>query len=73
MLGGGAPLGTAEISRVRRRFHTGSDGDGDGFGLGLSIAIQSIEAIGGTLTIHNEAGEGVIARIAVQSGGVAVS
>ena len=68
VLGRGSPLTTDEIARLPRRFHTGSGRDGDGFGLGLSIAMQSIEAIGGTLTLEDAAREGIIARIEVASG-----
>ena len=68
VLGHGRPLGSDDLSRVQRRFQTGAGRDGGGWGLGLSIATQSIEAIGGTLTLADAAEEGVIARIEVASG-----
>jgi len=67
---GGNPLSSDEISRIQRRFQTGSGPDRGGFGLGLSIAMQSIEAIGGRLTLEDATGDSAIARIELASGRV---
>jgi signal transduction histidine kinase len=69
----GTRLAPDDIPRLHRRFRTGAGRDGGGFGLGISIAVQSIEAIGGTLTLDEGAGHGVVARIDVPSGRVSTS
>jgi signal transduction histidine kinase len=69
----GTRLTPDDIPRLHRRFRTGAGRDGGGFGLGISIAVQSIEAIGGTLTLDDGAGHGVVARIDVPSGRVSTS
>ena len=56
------------LPRAERRFVSGAGRDSGGYGLGLSIARQSIEAIGGTLTLTAGEGDGVTARIDVFSG-----
>jgi two-component system phosphate regulon sensor histidine kinase PhoR len=42
-------------------------GDESGFGLGLSIAKQSVEAVGGTLSVESTDGNGTLARISLPS------
>lgn len=54
----------AELSeRVLDRFSRASASEIEGFGLGLAIARQSIEAIGGRLSLASEPGQGTTARI----------
>jgi signal transduction histidine kinase len=55
-------------TRIRRRFATGSGRDGVGFGLGVSIAVQSIHAIGGTLSFESDAGAGTRVRVELPAG-----
>jgi signal transduction histidine kinase len=50
-------------SRLFERFYRAGARDGAGFGLGLAIAKQSVEAVGGTLTIESEGEQGTTARI----------
>ncbi len=64
--GGGTSGSHHDFVRLQRRFHSGRDSGG--FGLGISIAVQSIEAIGGSLRLDDEDREGITARIEVPSG-----
>ena len=53
---------------IEKRFVSGADADGGGgFGLGLSIARQSLEALGGTLSLASGNGDGFRARVEVLS------
>jgi two-component system sensor histidine kinase SenX3 len=67
----GATRGPAgeQLSRLGERFFTAAGMDGGGFGLGMSIARQSIEALGGTLTLDVPEGGGLSVRIEVLAGG----
>ena len=73
VFGNGSRLADGDIAQLQRRFRSGAGRDGGGFGLGLSIAVQSIEAIGGTLTLDDGESQGVSARIEIPSGRVSPS
>jgi signal transduction histidine kinase len=57
-----------QVERMGTRFYTGRELESEGFGLGLSIARQSIEALGGAITLGARKGEGLTARVEVLSG-----
>jgi two-component system, OmpR family, sensor histidine kinase QseC len=57
-----------QVGRMGTRFYSGAGLDSGGFGLGLSIARQSIEALGGTLTLGVREGGRLTARVEVLSG-----
>ncbi len=50
-------------SRLFERFYRAGARDAEGFGLGLAIAKQSVEAVGGMLTIESDDQTGTTARI----------
>ncbi len=54
-----------EASQVFSRFYRGSDGSGkaSGTGLGLPVAKAIIDAHGGSISLHGEAGEGTTATV----------
>ena len=70
VLGNGTQVTHDDFMHLQRRFHSGAGRDSGGFGLGISIAVQSIEAIGGRLTLDDGNARGVIARVVVPSGRV---
>lgn len=60
----GAGIAPDVVSRLFDRFYRGPNEDGHaGFGLGLPIVKESVEAIGGRITIDSVLGEGTTARI----------
>ncbi|MFN2471939.1 MAG: ATP-binding protein [Gaiellaceae bacterium] len=59
----GRGMTSAQVERAAERFYRGVAPDRDGFGLGLAIARQAIEAMGGTLELESQPGQGTTARI----------
>jgi signal transduction histidine kinase len=59
----GRGMSREDLERAFDRFHRARDSAGNGFGLGLSIAKDAIEAVGGTIALESEPGEGVRASI----------
>jgi signal transduction histidine kinase len=53
-------------ARLFDRFARGPVDGSPGFGLGLAIASQAVAAMGGTLEIESEAGEGTVARLTLK-------
>ena len=50
--------------RAFQRFYRSSNGT-EGFGLGLAIAEEAVRALGGTIQLESEPGEGTRVRVAV--------
>jgi two-component system, OmpR family, sensor kinase len=59
----GQGMSRSDLARAFDRFHRGRDSEGEGFGLGLAIAKDAIEAVGGTIALESQPGEGVRAKI----------
>jgi signal transduction histidine kinase len=59
----GQGMSRNDLDRAFDRFHRGRDSEGEGFGLGLAIAKDAIEAVGGTIALESEPGEGARAKI----------
>jgi PAS domain S-box-containing protein len=49
--------------RLLERFYRGTDGTNGGFGLGLAIAAQSVRAIGGSIEIRRNTGDGTTVEL----------
>lgn len=52
-----------ELPHVRKRFFRGRHKTAKGSGLGLAIAEAALQHIGGRLTLHNQAGGGLVAEL----------
>ncbi len=57
-------MSNEERERAFQRFYRSSNGT-DGFGLGLAIAEEAVRALGGTIQLESEPGEGTRVRVAV--------
>lgn len=63
----GPGLSAEEATRVFEPFAQGAAGKGQGTGLGLAISRQLCEAMGGTLEVESEAGQGATFRMRLRS------
>jgi signal transduction histidine kinase len=63
-----ARVSADDVEQMKRRFYASAGRDSGGFGLGLSIARQSVEALGGTMTLEPLGPAGLRARIDVPAG-----
>jgi two-component system OmpR family sensor kinase len=60
----GAGIPPEQLEHIFDRFYRGEDAaDGQGFGLGLSIAQSLVEALGGTITMESQVGQGSCAIV----------
>jgi len=57
-------MSSEEQERAFQRFYRSSNGT-EGFGLGLAIAEEAVRALGGTIQLESEPGEGTRVRVAV--------
>ena len=62
----GPGMSEEEQERAFHRFYRSSNG-GDGFGLGLAIAEEAVSALGGTIELESQPGEGTRVCLAVPS------
>jgi signal transduction histidine kinase len=60
----GSGMSNEEQERAFQRFYRSSNGT-EGFGLGLAIAEEAVRALGGTIQLESEPGEGTRVRVAV--------
>jgi signal transduction histidine kinase len=60
----GPGMSNEEQERAFQRFYRSSNGT-EGFGLGLAIAEEAVRALGGTIQLESEPGEGTRVRVAV--------
>jgi len=60
----GPGMSSEEQERAFQRFYRSSNGT-EGFGLGLAIAEEAVRALGGTIQLESEPGEGTRVRVAV--------
>jgi two-component system sensor histidine kinase VicK len=62
----GPGMSEDEKERAFHRFYRSSNGT-DGFGLGLAIAEEAVRALGGTIELESQAGQGTRVRVSVPS------
>lgn len=66
----GSGIDADQLERIGTRFFSGAGGESGGYGLGLAIAVQSAEAMGGTVEVASEPGVGTRASLRIASGTV---
>jgi signal transduction histidine kinase/HAMP domain-containing protein len=59
----GSGIPTEEQERIFDRFFQGNKSGQEGFGLGLAIVRQSVRALGGTVDVNSDPGQGTTVRV----------
>jgi signal transduction histidine kinase len=65
----GPGISDADVERLFGRFTRGGERSSEGFGLGLAIVRETVEVLGGSVSIGPRRGGGTIARIFLPDSG----